>query len=245
MDIEEDRKTTNGDEPALPAEGLAREKSAPHYDTLRDLIRADIVSSFFKPGQRLVVGELIKRYNTSPQPIRDALNQLQGEGFVLISPNRGASVRVLDESFVRNIFEIRVLLEPLLVERFCRYCTSPMLGRLARLQADFETAVAAEDVELIESANARFHDLIFRSDPNTEAIEVLQRYAGLLESFRRRLPSIPYRMRARIEEHRAILTAFEARDPASAAKAAARHVRAAGDEFLEAMRQTKGDWHDL
>jgi len=52
-------------------------------------------------------------------------------------------------------------------------------------------------------------------------------------------------MTARIEEHRAILAAFEARDPASAAKAAARRVCAAGDEFLETMRQTKGDWHDL
>ncbi len=38
------------------------------------------------------------------------------------------------------------------------------------------------------------YDLIFRSDPNTEAIDVLQRYAGLLESFHRACHSIPYRM---------------------------------------------------
>ncbi|TCR72650.1 GntR family transcriptional regulator [Rhizobium sp. BK376] len=241
MDIEENTLRTNRDEPAPPFEGMAKEKSATHYDTLRDLIRADITSSFFKPGQRLVVGELIKRYNTSPQPVRDALNQLQGEGFILISPNRGASVRILDESFVRNIFEIRALLEPLLVERFCRYCTSAMIEELKGVQLDFEIAVRDENADIVESANSKFHDLIFRSDPNTEAIEVLERYADLLESFRRRLPSIPYRMRARIEEHRAILAAFEAGDPTVAADAARRHVRAAGDDFLEAMRQIKGN----
>jgi DNA-binding GntR family transcriptional regulator len=233
MSIEEGRVPASGSGSAVPCASTA------HYETLRDMIRADIAAGTLKPGERLVVEQLRRRYGASGQPIRDALNQLQGEGFVVVSANRGASVRVVDEDFVQNIFEIRSLLEPFLVQRYCRTCTAAMLRDLQRAQSRFEQAVAAQLPEAIDAANTEFHDLIFGADSNTEAVEALQRYAGMLQAYRAKLPVTLYRTQARIAEHRLILAALNARDPQAAATAAANHVKAAAEDFLQAMRQAR------
>ena len=60
-------------------------------------LRSDIVSGALPAGCRLKTQELARRYGTSVNPVREALHQLNGEGFVVLSRNRGARVRELDE----------------------------------------------------------------------------------------------------------------------------------------------------
>src|SRR3546814_7451607 len=74
---------------------------------LTDEIKQDIMSGAFEPGARLKTEVLADRYNVSANPVREALWRLQGEGFVVTTPNHGARVRVIDDDFIRNIFELR------------------------------------------------------------------------------------------------------------------------------------------
>ena len=90
----------------------ATEPARTGYSRLRDLIRLDIVAGRLRPGARLKIAELAARYDTSAIPVREALQQLQGEGIVTFIANRGASVRTIDENFIRNIHEICALIEP-------------------------------------------------------------------------------------------------------------------------------------
>src|SRR6185369_3640492 len=89
-----------------------------NYQRIQDLIRLDIVEGRLQANVRLKVVELAKRYGVSPIPIREALQRLEGEGLVVISPNCGARVRQLDERFVRNITDIALLLEPYIARGF-------------------------------------------------------------------------------------------------------------------------------
>ena len=66
--------------------------STPTYLRISDLIRKDIFSGAFLPGQRLKVLDLAGRYATSQMPVREAFHILQGEGLVEVLPNRGAVV---------------------------------------------------------------------------------------------------------------------------------------------------------
>jgi DNA-binding GntR family transcriptional regulator len=63
---------------------------------ISELIREDILEGRLAANERLVVSNLAKRYRTSTNPIREALQQLRGEGFVTMTPNRGARVRPID-----------------------------------------------------------------------------------------------------------------------------------------------------
>ena len=75
-------------------------------------LRRDIIAGVLEPGAWLKTEDLAERYAVSANPVREALWRLQGEGFVVANPNQGARVRVVDDDFVRNIFEIREALEP-------------------------------------------------------------------------------------------------------------------------------------
>src|SRR5687768_13843597 len=86
-------------------------------------IRDDIISGRLAANQRLIVAELAQRHNTSTNPVREALQQLRGEGFVVVTPNRGARVRPIDREFIRNIYEIEMLIEPALTRWFVSMAT--------------------------------------------------------------------------------------------------------------------------
>src|SRR3954451_22929937 len=80
--------------------------------SLYELIREDIIEGRLAANERLVVTDLAPRHGRSTNPAREDLQLLGGGGFVIFSPNRGARVRPIDQDFVREIYEIGVLIEP-------------------------------------------------------------------------------------------------------------------------------------
>jgi len=71
---------------------------------LYKVIREDIVSGRLKANQRLVIADLATRHGISTTPVREVLQLLRGEGFVVFTRNRGARVRPIDRDFIRDIY---------------------------------------------------------------------------------------------------------------------------------------------
>ena len=111
-------------------------------------LRRDIIAGVFEPGTWLKTEELAERYEVSANPVREALWRLQGEGFVVANPNQGARVRAVDDDFVRNIFEIREALEPMIVRRFCERATKSDIARLRDSCRGFPADRRAQDRRL-------------------------------------------------------------------------------------------------
>src|SRR5690606_31559724 len=72
---------------------------------LYEVIREAIIEGRLEANERLIVADLAKRHGTSTNPVREALQLLRGEGLVIMTPNRGARVRPIDEDFIRDISE--------------------------------------------------------------------------------------------------------------------------------------------
>src|SRR5690606_38058450 len=90
----------------------AAARREPGYGRLQQLLREEILDGRLPAGSRLKVSDIIARYGTSTNPAREALQGLEGEGLVIITPNRGARVRLVNEDLMRNIYDIRALLAP-------------------------------------------------------------------------------------------------------------------------------------
>jgi DNA-binding GntR family transcriptional regulator len=201
-------------------------------------LRRDIVAGVLEPGAWLKTEELAARYGVSANPVREALWRLQGEGFVVANPNQGARVRTVDDDFVRNIFEIREAIEPIFVRRFCHRATPADLDSL-RAAAETFAKVAAErpsDFEALETANRDYHAIILEGEFNIPAIEVMERYAGIINATRAKLPVTLSRLRQRTGQHREIVEAIASGDAETAARVATEHVRGAGEDLLNLMR---------
>jgi DNA-binding GntR family transcriptional regulator len=204
-------------------------------------LRRDIVAGILAPGAWLKTDELAARYGVSANPVREALWRLQGEGFVVANPNQGARVRSVDDDFVRNVFEIREAIEPIFVRRFCQRATPSDLDRLRAAAAAF-AQVAAErpnDFEALEAANRDFHAIVVEREFNLPAIEAMERDAGIIKATRAKLPVTMSRLRQRIAQHGEIVDAVAAGDAEMAVRVAIEHVRGAGEDLLQLMRQAR------
>ena len=204
-------------------------------------LRRDIVAGVLAPGAWLKTEELAARYAVSANPVREALWRLQGEGFVVANPNQGSRVRTVDDDFIRNIFEIREAIEPIFVRRFCQRATPGDLDRLRTAAAAFADVAAdrPSDFEALEAANRDFHAIILEGEFNIPAIEAMERYAGIINATRAKLPVTLSRLRQRIAQHGQIVEAIATGDAETAARASMEHVRGAGEDLLNLMRQAR------
>src|SRR5688500_2920250 len=86
-------------------------------DLIADSLRDEILRGVIEPGAPLRQEELAERFQVSRIPVRDALLRLESQGLVHVYSNRGAFVISLSADEVREIYDMRILLEGDLIER--------------------------------------------------------------------------------------------------------------------------------
>ncbi|MFO0928714.1 MAG: GntR family transcriptional regulator [Gemmataceae bacterium] len=225
---------------------------SPHPVVEHGLLRQAIVQSLLAEifrgqlhaGQRLVTQELAHRFGVSHTPIREALISLAGIGIIDLVPNRGAVVRAVTAREVREICQVRCVLE-------CKAsrlaCGRIDLAELHTLTAELRrlrgrpTADIAEFIDQARQVDTRLHDLIATSCGNAFLAQELSRLKILFRAFR----DVSYirhearndhrRLAGEAAEHLAIVDALLADDPDAAARAMARHIHSGVRYWTRAM----------
>ena len=200
-----------------------------------ELIRDDIISGRLVANQRLKVADLAERHGTSTNPVREALQQLRGEGFVVMTPNRGARVRPMDEEFIRDIYEIEMLIEPALTKWFVGMATDHDLAELERIQAEIEANNFADPARH-GRLDTQFHLVMYGRHYNRHAADLWWKHREILRAISRQYPTTLARRASVLREHRELIAAVKAGDAGRAAAIVERHVEGSGRHILEQMR---------
>lgn len=231
----EDGLSETSDFKAEPPEGIDAIGASNEGASLYKLIRDDIIEGRLAANERLVVTDLARRHGTSTNPVREALQLLRGEGFVTFVPNRGARVRPIDQDFVRDIYEIGVLIEPALTRWFVSMATVEDIAELERIQALIEENNFADPLRHSELDTA-FHTVMYQRHYNRHAAELWWKHREVLRAVSRRFNFTLARRAAIISEHRELIAHVKAGDADEAAELIARHVEGSGRHVLEHMR---------
>jgi DNA-binding GntR family transcriptional regulator len=220
---------------AKPPTGIDVSTSSGEEPSLYELIRDDIIEGRLKPNERLVVSDLAQRHGTSTNPVREALQLLRGEGFVVFTPNRGARVRPIDQDFVRDIYEIGVLIEPALTRWFVGMATQEDIEELERIQRLIEENNFADQLRHSELDTA-FHTVMYERHYNRHAAELWWKHREVLRAVGRRY-SVTLARRAQVmRDHRDLIELIKAGEADKAADLVARHVEGSGRHILAQMR---------
>ncbi len=214
-----------------------RSEALTGYRRVAAQLRQDILDGSAAPGAWLRMAAIALRCGVSVQPVREALQQLQGEGLVEIFPNRGARVRGLDRVRLLHIYEMREALESFMSRRFAEEASLSDLTRLEALQAEHDEAIAAGDLPGVSLANRAFHALINGHGGNGDVVELTARYSDLTVMLARRVGRGAAYF-ARVQgEHHALMDAFRRRDASAAADIGAAHVRGTRVEVLNLIER--------
>ncbi|HWL82490.1 MAG TPA: GntR family transcriptional regulator [Roseomonas sp.] len=208
------------------------------YQRVHERLRNEILAGRIPPGGRLKIADLARRYGLSQMPVREALQQLQGEGLVILSPNRGARVRAMDASFIRSLFDIREALEGFLTCQAASRVTPALIEQLRGIQRRYDAAVEAGELRACGPLNREFHETILRATGNEEAVRLLNQHTALIVALRGRAGYAPGRLATIRQEHWALIEALARGDGAAAQRIHAVHVRSAAEDMLAMLRST-------
>lgn len=237
------RWTPDGGPAARPI-GAAAGLDLPAFQTLDreasiyEAIREDIISGRIPANARLIVAELAERHGTSTNPVREALQQLRGEGFVVMVPNRGARVRPIDEDFIRDIYEIEVLIEPALTRWFVGIATEADITALEAMHAEMLRLNYSDPVRH-GVLDTQFHHTMYERHYNRHALDLWWKHREILRAISRRLPVSLGRQATVMRDHQDVLDAIKAHDANAAAAVLARHVEGSGRHIIEQMRAAR------
>lgn len=145
-------------------------------------LRRSIILNALKPGERLNLDELATKCNTSVTPVREALQMLTQEGLVVNKPHAGFYVAKVTLKQLRDLLELREILEVASVERAATRITAEQLAALENVHAGY---VGDDDAsrERYLDENRRFHHLIAQASGNRELAEALKRLHDRLARF--------------------------------------------------------------
>lgn len=192
------------------------------------------------PGQRLVVADLTRQFQVSAGPAREVINRLIGEGVVEIVPHRGATVRTLSPDQVREIFEVREVIEGLAARLAAKAVGRSREGAtLVRDSiAEMHRIVARQSPEYIEH-NHRFHAMIYDLAGNARARAVAIGLTLPIYQLRyHRLMDTAYAA-VSAAEHDVIAEAILAADGDAAEAAMRTHIRHSAEAMAEALGKTR------
>ena len=202
-------------------------------DLMVEMLREAILSGALAPGERLLQEELAERFEVSPTPVREAIQQLIAEGVLSHSPYKGVQVAEAEVEAVQEIYLIRAVLEGLATRLAAPNLKISTLGRLNAIQTEIKDHVAKGDIAPIRKLNFDFHMLIYSA---AEAPQLFQ----LIKSLWVKTPwdtlyVIPGRPLNMIVEHQLVIDAISTGNAELAGKHMQSHieiVRAALIEFL-------------
>jgi DNA-binding GntR family transcriptional regulator len=215
----------------------------------------DIVQGRLRSGERLVIQSLAARFGVSQSPIREALVALEGVGVLDVEPNRGAVVRSLTETDVREISQVRRALECTAIRLACGHMDLDVLCELAEafeaaagfdLQASVpngHTAARRKAIDRARGLDSQLHDLIAESCGNRFLIKELARLKILFRGFRDLAWQSPaanrnlQRYSEEAHEHLAIVRALLANDARAASKAMSAHIRSGTKYWSRGLNQ--------
>jgi DNA-binding GntR family transcriptional regulator len=197
-------------------------ESTPLRDVIADALRIQIINGAIKPGRRVREEEIALDHGVSRVPVREALQRLAAEGYVELTPRRGATVVVPDQQRVLGIMEIRRVLEVLAVRGAARAGGGAVAKQLAAVVERGHKAATSQRNAQIPALVDEFHDLIAVASGNSELVQLL---AQIRTKVRWMFEvDLDERATASWDDHRRILEAIVGRDEDEAARQMDAHV---------------------
>jgi DNA-binding GntR family transcriptional regulator len=208
--------------PLLPA--APPRESTPRV--IAEALRTAIVDGTLAPGAPLRQDAIARHFSVSAIPVREALRQLESEGWVRAAVHKGVTVAPLSADEAREIYEIRSALESLAISLAIPNHTVATLREAASL---CQAAEREPDPSLYVARNAAFHMSLYAPAGRAQLADMIGMLHRRGERYLRLKFGLPVYKGESDNEHAALLDAVQRRDIPAAQKLVVAHLLGTGD----------------
>lgn len=145
-------------------------------EQIANALRFDIVFGKLRPRERLIEGDLSERFGVGRYVVRGALDELERQGFVVKRPNKGAMVREYSAEEIRQLYEMRSLLQREAAQRIPLDDAGALADRLEDVQVRYRRALEERNLAAVSAANDQFHHILFSACGNVFLSETIEQF---------------------------------------------------------------------
>ena len=188
-----------------------------------DYLRRAILEGEIGVGERIFQEPLASRLGASRLPVREALRTLEGEGLVVLAPNKGARVTKLDPEELHVLYRARVGIEPIVIAQSVSHLTTEQIDHADQILATIEAGVGLVDFLLLDR---EFHLLTYAGCRSQHLTFIVDRLWNATQPYRRAFvmrTGDKWREVTNIE-HRLLFDAVRDRDAEIAGSILATHI---------------------
>jgi DNA-binding GntR family transcriptional regulator len=199
-------------------------------------LRQAIIEGELPLGAFIAEEMLAQSFGVSRTPVREALNQLQLQGLVVVKPQVGSFVFSPDAEDIATICQFRIIIEPKAAELAYHRDRNSVVTEIEAAIAGMEQALKAKDNVAYGRADTALHEAFFNHCGNRYLQESYRLVAGRVAALRTNLSSpIDVQTPRSFEEHRAILAFFQAGDFPGFTSLMTAHIANSGQTYARAL----------
>jgi DNA-binding GntR family transcriptional regulator len=197
------------------------------------LIRDEILQGHLDAPRHLTEGYFARQFGISKSPIREALNLLESEGLIKIVPRRGAFVAEFSIHDIEEIYELREVLEALVVRN--AVLDAKVLGRMRQAVQAAETSRQKGDKLGYMHEDAAFHAALAQASSNSRLRKMLENMRNQMLILRRK--TFELTSQTSVKKHFEILDALEKGKRETAEELMAQHIRTVRTRLINHLRE--------
>jgi DNA-binding GntR family transcriptional regulator len=204
-----------------------------------DVLRQRILDGTYPGGQQLRQEILAAEFGISRIPLREALVQLETEGLVNIQPHKGAAVSELSLTEIGELFELRSMIEPRLLELTAPLLTADDYERIGQLLQEFKAELQGASARRWGELNTALHGMLYEKADRPRMLALAAQLLASTDRYTRMqltLETESGRNRAG-EEHTSILERCRSGDIVGAKLVLREHILNAGESLMNSLRK--------
>lgn len=200
------------------------EEFLPLRDVVFKKLRSAILLEELKAGERLTEIHLADKLGVSRTPIREAIRKLEMEGLVIMVPRRGTIVAGINEKNLKDVLEVRRVLDILSAELACERIDEERKKALKEACRNFDEAIKNRDLQEIAQKDVELHNIIVEAAGNVTLRQTLSSLAEQMYRYRLKYLKDETQYEMLSGEHQAIYESIVNGDREMAAKLAKKHI---------------------
>jgi DNA-binding GntR family transcriptional regulator len=205
-------------------------------DWAYDYIKDQILNLEIKPGEQIDIETFTDMLEVSRTPVREAFLRLVSEGLLDVRPRVGYFVATISETDIRELFEVREIIESRAARRAAESLTDEELDQLEQMIEDLRLSVQNEDFDSYLENEISFHEFLQRHMGNQRLTDIMESLNDL--TYRERVMSLrtAETFQQTIIEHERVVKALMKRDGDKAAWFMGEHLKYASDRVVAYLR---------
>lgn len=209
---------------SIPLKMYSENPFKPLADIVHEYILNEIIDFNYLPGTKLIESKLAKTLGVSRTPVRDAINQLEKDGFVIKTPGKGAVIAPFNAEDYFDLNSFRYVLEPLAAGYAALRITEKELGTLYHYTVALDEAYQSGDYKNVFSAENTFHEYIVLCSKNKYLIDAYKNIEPQMKRYRVYITADKNLYGFLSKEHYYIYQSIELRNKEVAEAASRRHI---------------------